>query len=388
MKKQTKYISLHVIRNMALCLAALAIWGNAKPKAALAAIQPSMVTSVKEAKEEPAVSETITLGAAADAKAITSVSMEHAGILQLTARVVSTTSNIQIELFSDESCTMAVGSSMNLSASMTEDTAVYSIRTVGTYYVRASYTTYDSQTGLGNDISLCAACYTGEDNKLKAGNTRLSYTADRDLIIYHQITVSDAGIITLKGKGYYLTTLKPSSISVTLYDSSKKPVSSQCQLYSANKYQNQYAVSKGTYYIGVCEYNPYTLRYTFQSVKETAFGSSDKNAPALSGSTITGVLANGAPADGQKWYKIKIKKETRVTITLSGTGNNKSYYSAGLYAEKNGKPREAAAKTANNNKKPVSLVKNKKLAAGTYYIAVGKGSDLSGSGFKIQVKAS
>lgn len=388
MNRQTKYIFLHVIRGMALCLAAFVIVGNAGTKAASAAIQPSTVTSVKEAKEEPEVSETITLGAATDAKSITSVAMEHAGILQLTARVVSTTSNIQIELFSDEACTTAVGSSINLSASMTEDTAVYSIRTAGTYYVRASYSVYDSQTGMSNDISLCASCYIGEDNKLKAGRTDLAYTADQDLTIYHQITVSSAGIITLKGKGYYLTTMKPSSIFVTLYDSSKKPVSNQCQLYSANKYQNRYAVSKGTYYIGVCEYNLYTLNYTFQSVKETSFGSSDKNAPALSGSTITGVLANGASADGQKWYKIKIKKETRVTITLSGTGNNKSCYSAQLYAEKNGKPRESAAKTANNNKKPVSLVKNKKLAAGTYYIAVSKNSEFSGSGFKIQVKTS
>ena len=390
MNKQIKKLCLQTVKGIAVGTMAFLLVCGIPAKNASAAIEPGNITSVKEAKEEPSISETLTLDAASDSKKVTTVNMEHAGVLELTAKVTSTTSNIHIELFSDEACTQVVGSSINLSSTMTEDTAVYSIRTAGTYYLCASYSTYDSQANTGNDISFYASCFIGEDDVLKAGNTALSYTADKDLTIYHQITVKKSGVITLKGSGYYLSTMQASDIFVTLYDSDKNPISQECQLYSANKYKSQYVVSKGTYYIGVCEYNLYTLRYTFQPVKETSYGSSDKNASAIAAnSSVTGILANGSSSDNQKWYKLKLKKETRVTITLAGTGTNKSYCSAQLYANKNGKLRKVASRTANNNgKKPSYLTKSKKLDAGIYYIAVGKADDVSGSSYTIRLQDS
>lgn len=390
MNKQTKNFFFHTMRSFVLGLTAFLLACGIPAKNAAAAIEPENITSVKQAKEEPSVSETLTLDAASDSRKVTAVNMQHAGVLELTAKVSSTTSNIQIQLFSDEACTQAAGSSINLSSTMTEDTAVYSIRAAGTYYLCASYSSYDRQANTGNDISFYASCFTGEDDVLEAGSTALSYTADKDLTVYHQITVKKPGVITLKGSGYYLSTMQASDIFVTLYDGGKNPISQECQLYSANKYKSRYVVSKGTYYIGVCEYNLYTLRYTFHPVKETSCGSSDKNAAAIAAnSSITGILANGSSADSLKWYKLKLKKETKVTITLTGTGTNKSYCFAQLYADKKGKLRKITAKTANNNSgKENYLTRKKKLDAGTYYIAVGKADDVSGSSYTIRLQDS
>lgn len=353
---------------------------------ASAEIVPSTISYLDGVYAEQSESGTLSLVASHSAVATETISIPFKGVLQLSAKVESTTSNIQLQLFTDAACTVPVNNTtINLSASKTSDSAYFSFRETGTFYLKASYTLLDETSTAPNTVSVSAAMIPGDDDELYAKDTCLYYTADDEVMVYHKIKLKKPGLVTVKGKAYYITTKNKTDMNITLYDKNKQAISEECKLYSANSYTNYYALEKGTYYIGVAEYNLYTLRYSFQPITATTAGQNQKKAATIptDGSEIKNLLPSGTSSATGHWYKFKVKKTGHLLVTMAASGADKSYCSIKIYRSDKSKLITVTDDVAvkHNAKKATKILKNKKLTAGTYYIVVEKPEDTSSTGY-------
>ena len=97
------------------------------------------------------------------------------------------------------------------------------------------------------------------------------------------------------------------------------------------------------------------------------------------GSAKTGVIAAGEKT--VRWYKISLSKKKKLVFTLSG--RNCSSLKFKLYKGKSSKAIATKTKTYNSNARAIKWT-TKKLAAGTYYLCVSRGSAKSSGWYNVK----
>lgn len=350
-------------------------------------LQPKIINNVKSVGQKPEQSESITLEADAESIATALVEAPGAGSLQLFADIEKTTCNIRIGVYADEAYTLPIGPEIDLTSSILEGYSLLSVPSAGTYYIKAAYYQYDRANQTSQTVHLAASYYCGEDSVLKAKSTHLFYTGDTENTLYHKITVSKAGLINIKGYGIYFNNKTKRDLHFTLCDDQKKAISMDCRMSHANSYKDSFVVEKGSYYICASDLNPYTLSYTFKAFgTESSYGTQDKNAKKQQpGSTINGYLSHGDAPDQVKYYAISLKRDTKLTLTMSTTGYDKAHCTARLYSYKKGKQHTITQLVGDNEEKALHICKNKKLKKGTYYLAISKSEMETGISYSISI---
>ncbi len=208
-------------------------------------------------------------------------------------------------------------------------------------------------------LSVCAA-FSVSAASIKAG-TYTKVTKET----YYKISVSGEGYITLSGKSSKSSSggYSYASMDCELLNSKKEKVS----YYSTDIYTysggnptetKKIAVSKGTYYIHVRSVSAsggganYIL-YTFKSIKQPTNYCVAK-ATTLKRATKTTVYQS-QQYNFDRWYKIKLTKNQKVSITYSSSASDFKLYNA----------EGEQISLDYSNKTYKSKIK---LASGTYYI--------------------
>ncbi len=184
---------------------------------------------------------------------------------------------------------------------------------------------------------------------------------------YYKISVSGEGYITLYGKSSKSSSSGYSfaSMDCELLNSKKEAVteySSDCSVYTYTSGKptesKKIPVSKGTYYIHVESVSSNNggasyVKYTFKSVKQPTNYCVAK-ATTLKASTKATVYQT-PQYNFDRWYKIKLTKNQKVTISYSSSASGIELYSAD-------------GERINLDYSNKTLKSKIKLASGTYYI--------------------
>lgn len=221
-------------------------------------------------------------------------------------------------------------------------------------------------------------CYSfSTETFLDTNKTFSVYPASKKQTMYFKLTPKKTGYITMVSKN--------TACYITLCDKNKKAISSKDYINSAILNYNKvvYGVKKNeTYYIKFNSLSPKViLKYSLTSVTDKSGYKKAKAFKLSSGKKVTGlIIASKRTAD---WYKFKLKNPKKVTITLTGSTNDKLsiqiYNSKGesiLYSE-------PYVYGANFNRKIVSL---NNLKTTTYYIKISRGNTKSSGFYTLKYK--
>lgn len=326
----------------------------------------------------------VTLAAAQGASDVTTLTLNQSGVLCITANSVSLTSAIQMSLYSDAACTQEVGSYLYLSSAYPTDSREYTIPVAGTYYLKTSYSIFSSSTTTPVTINYTAVAFSGEDKTLDAEVPVYTYTNNTNTV-YHKITLTKDSAILVGGYSFDLYYDSVYGITVSLYDSNKKQVGNSTYLYDGNSYSNCYVLKKGTYYIGCDESSLYQLMYVSVNTKSSKAGSSKAKAVTLKkGKKVSNTMFPGKKAT--HWYKVKLTKNAKLTVSTEGIGNNSSYYKLEIIPANPKQTLSGSSTTIDANGQTQGLRSKKKLSAGTYYIKISKTNKSDGIYYTLKAK--
>lgn len=280
---------------------------------------------------------------------------------------------VTMQLYSNSECTNKIGyrksiGSINLSTRI----RVY-IPTPGTYYVYLG----QSNKAYTSNVNLKVHYHSSEEKDLKNNIWTGSYANTADTTIYHKIVVSQSGYLKLDGFTRQ-DSAKKSLNKVTLYNSSKKAISTSFTLNEASNYSNYYGVKKGTYYIGVTNYGLYNLKYTFTASSDKNNSSKKKASSLKKNKTTKGLMIAGESGSKSDWYKIKIPKKKKVKFSVKAYANG----SLNIQLIAKTKNRVYYNKSHSFSSTATSKSFSKTLPKGTYYIKVSKtGKSKTTSGY-------
>lgn len=223
-------------------------------------------------------------------------------------------------------------------------------------------------------FSICVA-FTANAASVKPG-TYKKVTKEA----YYKISVSDEGYITLSAKSLKNSSESYSyaSMNCELLNSKKEKVtdySSECSVYTYTSGQQtgskKIAVSKGTYYIHVNSVSSNygatnQFMYTFKAVKQPTNYCVAKATTLKASKKVTVYQTQKYNFD--RWFKITLSKNQKVTITQSGYSSDFELY--------NSEGKKISLEYSNR-----TLKSKIKLASGTYYICYRALYDFSKSGY-------
>lgn len=312
----------------------------------------------------------VTLAASQGASDVTTLTLNQSGVLLLTANSVSLTSALCMSLYSDAACTQEVGSYLYLSSTYPTDSREYTIPAAGTYYLKTYYSIFSSTTTAPVTINYTAVAFSGEDKTLEANVPVYTYTNNTSTV-YHKVTLEKDGVIIVMGSSFDLSYNTTYGITVSLYDSNKKPIGNSEYLYDGNSYSNYYVLKKGTYYIGCNDSSLYQLIYSSANTKSSKTGTSKAKAVTLK--KKKGVSNSMYPGkNATHWYKVKLTKPGKLKVSTQGLGNNLSYYKLEIIPASKHQTLLGSSTTIDANGQSQGLRSKKKLSAGTYYIKISK----------------
>ncbi|MDO4553617.1 MAG: hypothetical protein Q4B70_00550 [Lachnospiraceae bacterium] len=207
-----------------------------------------------------------------------------------------------------------------------------------------------------------------------AENTWAVKTDESFDTIDYKITIPSTGYI--KTNTYGLVYGKKTWMDIQFLDKNKQAINENWPDLSSETHY--YAVKKGVYYIrvpvsGQTPYQ-YQLRYDFVKVSEKSGTKKSKAVTIKKNKTITGLIQSGEALKKYDWYKIKLTKAQKVTLSFTGYGTDYICYEV-IPANKKA---EISLISLNSAAKEYSLNQTnkyktfKKLAKGTYYIRVYK----------------
>ncbi len=296
------------------------------------------------------------------------------GTIQVSVNAVTLQKDTYIELFTDAACTNRVDS-MSFYLGTTSKTEYMSVSYAGTYYLRfeSGSSTYNPPN-YTNSFSLGVAEFSNTVKTIKSGQTMRFWSDDSSDYRLFKYVATSTGMLTVTGNA-------DNSSYVTLLDSSKKVISESRSLYSSSSYTGRFAVKKGkTYYLKIYSYcysTPSAFKVSQKKITEKS-GSKKKKAKTVKAKkTIKGTLINGT---GEiDWYKFKVTKKKKVTITF------KSYTDDFTYMEVfNSKGRSIGY--CSNCQQVKKLQSVGKLSKGTYYIKIYKYNKIKGSVYDLKWK--
>ena len=189
---------------------------------------------------------------------------------------------------------------------------------------------------------------------------------------YLKITPQSSGIMTITFTGATFDIDNKIVAHPYLKDSKKNILESDiCETGTCS-----IPVKKGeVYYLSVlCSGTQYSVIYNIKKLKTFSKATSRKKAPTLKkNKTVNGVMFYSDKKKDAKWYKINVKKKSKIKVTMKLKGEGFDY-DIFLYNKKGKKIKWSLDST---NKKYAKLKK------GTYYIKVGKISNIEGADFPV-----
>lgn len=322
---------------------------------------------------------TVTLAASQGASDVTALTLNQPGVLWITASSTGLTSTVQMSLYSDAACVQEIDSYLYLNSYYPSSSREFTIPAAGTYYLKTYYSSFSSTTTAPVTINYIATAFSGEDKTLDAEVPVYTYTNTNDTV-YHKITLKKDSVVLVMGQSIDLNYSTTYGMTVSLYNSKKKQVGNSTYLYDGNSYSSYYVLEKGTYYIGCNESSLYQLIYTSITAKTSKAGASKAKAVTLKkGKKITNAMFTGQKAT--HWYKIKLTKSAKLTVSTSGIGNDSSYYKMEIMPASG-----TTSILVNADGSSDGLRSNKKLSAGTYYVKITKPNKADGIYYTLKAK--
>ena len=273
-------------------------------------------------------------------------------------------SGVTYGLFYDSTMTSPVDGTGYASANSASD-RFFKVPSAGTYYIGVYASSNVSAFGIA------AAFANGADRTITAG-TRVTVGQKDAQTNYFKFKATQTGYLQVKSTDYG---------TVTLCKSNKKALSNATSTY----YAPTYGVKKGTtYYIKVASnYNYdgyYQLQVTNKKITEKSGKKKSKAVTIKKKKTKKGtIIAGSSQAD---WYKFKLGGKKKVTLTMKGATNNK--LKVVVYNKKGKKVSRVESYNYYNNK--LTLRSYGKLAKGTYYIKVYRGTKTSSGWYSLSWK--
>ena len=322
----------------------------------------------------------VTLAASQGASDVTALTLNQPGVLWITASSTGLTSTVQMSLYSDAACVQEIGSYLYLNSSYPSDSREFTIPAAGTYYLKTYYSSFSSTTTAPVTINYIATAFSGEDKTLDAEVPVITYTNTNDTV-YHKITLKKDSVVLVMGMSIDLNYSSAYyGITVSLYNAKKQQIGNSTYLYDGNSYSSYYVLKKGTYYVGCSEDSLYQLIYSSLNAKTSKAGASKAKAVTLKkNKKITNAMFTGQKAT--HWYKIKLTKSAKLSVSTSGIGNDSSYYKMEIMPASG-----TTSILVNADGSSDGLRSNKKLSAGTYYVKISKPNKADGIYYTLKAK--
>lgn len=302
------------------------------------------------------------------------IQMDYKGVLTLAAAATGLSASVDVVLYSDQACTMQVGSSDFLSSSYLTLSKSYTITAAGTYYLKFNWR-WDIPDN-GSVIAVGAYAYSGAEVTLN--NTyQAIYTGDSTVTNYHKLVLASDSLVTLFGNSYSTYDGTASNLSLNLCDSNKITLDDP-YMYSGNQYFEIYALKKGTYYVATSSSSPYQLKATVTKVKDQSGASKAKAKTLKKKKTVKGIVALSEGTAKADWFKIKLTKKAKIKLTYTAKCTGSS--SLRLQVIPANKNYTLIGDTIYMKTGTGGISSKKKLNKGTYYIKINKSyADYSGS---------
>lgn len=305
---------------------------------------------------------------------IVPISMGYRGVLSLAVAATGLSDSVDFALYSDQNCTMMVGTSDFLTTAYLSASKDYTVTTAGTYYLKLSwrYSVPDNSSVIG----VAAYAYSGAEVTINDSYQAI-YTGDSTLTNYHKLVLASDSLVTLFGNSYYTSDGSAASLSLNLCDSNKITLDDP-YMYSSNMYCETYALKKGTYYVSTNTNSPYQLKATVTKVKDQSGASRSKAKLIKKKKTVKGMVALSEGTGKSDWFKVKLTKRSKLKLAwkarCTGSGSLKLQV---IPANSNYRLYNDTVYMSNENG---GVTSKTKLNKGTYYIKISKSyGDYSGS---------
>ncbi|MCQ4635677.1 pre-peptidase C-terminal domain-containing protein [Anaerovorax odorimutans] len=250
---------------------------------------------------------------------------------------------------------------------------VFKVPAAGTYYIGAYSTDFaTSPQPFVVGVNMSAGFISGVDRTITSGSTIAVGQKDAQTN-YFKFKATQTGYLSVDCSESYN--------KITLCNSKKKALSNATNA----GWTPTYGVKKGTtYYVKVAAgsnyYGGYQFYVTNKKITEKSGKKKSKAVTIKKKKTKKGtIIAGSSQAD---WYKFKLSGKKKFTLTMKGATNNT--LKVAIY-KKNGKKVGKASKFPYNGKK-LTITPYGKLAKGTYYIKVYRGTKTSSGWYSLSWK--
>lgn len=221
--------------------------------------------------------------------------------------------HLQVELFSNKSCTKKLGTALISYEDDSEPSnESYYIPEAGTYYMKFSRNKF-TNAGIG---AFGILLFDGSNKTLTNKKEVISYSDSNNKDIYYKIVAPKDGYITTTNS----FNTSSGFANITLMNSKKKAISEELYVSSTNQYTTCHAVKKGTYYIKVSSRaGIYSMEYQFTGVTDKG-GASKATATTVKkgGSAVKGMIAATDKVSNADWYKVTLSKKQKVSFEITG----------------------------------------------------------------------
>ena len=214
------------------------------------------------------------------------------------------------------------------------------------------------------------------------------YVSATDNTMLHKVVVPRDGVLNITGVehgnysnyGLSFSLLKTNYVPINRYGSSSTYVNGTDV--NSSSFSKQFALKKGTYIIRVTNTKRYTIRTKFKAVNDQGNTVKKKKGTNLKKKvTMTALFGAGDTYNKTEWFKFKLKKPKKVTLTMSAYGD--ASYRVTFYGPKPFKKGDTTYVSSGYTRTVKYWIqrgsKKLKLKKGTYYIKIQRTSnDVSG----------
>lgn len=308
---------------------------------------------------------------AASQNVIVPLRVEQAGVVSVQAAVTAGgTATIEMAIFSDESCTQAVGAVTSIPSGINQIISKdFSIDKAAVYYLRFKWTSIVPETSAS--ITMKTVAYNGKAVTL--GNVMQPiYTGTGAKKLYHKIVVKKNKYVVIKGNEIRESgnSLQTSDLYFQLCNAKKIPLYNG-HLSNLNLYMENFALKKGTYYVAVSSSQRYQLLAQQFNWKNKGGKNKKKAVLIKKGKIVQGMSLMSDKIGKTKWYKVRLKKKSklRISIVAACTGVTQNMKVTVVPAKKGHRLINNSFIFGSTGKK---ISSRKKLSKGTYYIKISK----------------
>jgi hypothetical protein len=318
-----------------------------------------------------------------ESSVIASINVPEACSLQIATGGTGLTTSLEAQLYSDQTCTLKVGTSIYLGASSLVGSKTVDINAPGTYYLKYTYTS--NYTTTTNTIPLGVNVMMIKNELDLTGTPTLFHDTSRLTASYHKIVVNKRSLVTVAGNSYNSSLSAMYSLSFSLTDESKVDIDSYNSLSETNQYMRSYVLNPGTYYI-VTKNSVGFAQLAYQAKPVGKAPTTKKKAKTLKKNKAAyGSFSTSDAKNAKQVFKIVLKKKKSIKFVASILGGNAGSLrwnverkgggiifgnSGTIYAERGG-----GAKSKGKMKK------------GTYYLTISKYSDNDSAQFAVKLKS-